>query len=836
MSEKTFKFYIGDESRVVIEDSEKMEESIFGEVYAQAFNALDDLLGNIKKDKSVRGSDEEDSNLKKGVIQKDTPRNNIFAFVGDRGTGKSSCMMSFAKMLQENKQTLHNIQEKKFEVLESTDPSFFTETKNIVEIFIGRLFSRFKEEVEDRQNVKLDKEKEKNLVFEAFEHVKETLTCMNKKELCDEDTVEQLLGLSASVELQESVHELVRLFLKYVRKDFLVIPVDDIDLHSKYAFEMAEQIRKYLVQDNTIVLMALRIEQLQYAIERHYISHYELMLKNEAIDKSEISNMATKYMIKFIPVDRRIRLKSVEEISNQAVDFVDNGRVVELGGPDAKTLKEKVLCLIQKKTDVHFFYEHKRFPLIPDTLRELRNLIIYIYRMPQNDSEKTKAYNRKLLCRYIVNDWAEGYCYKKGFLLKVVEQFPFATAVNEFFSSLLIDLLDIVKTDSNAATKSVGKTNNTEINWIINEENLNENVSIGDILAIVHYIESIEYNVQKHNLLFGLKFLYLLMLRKEHYMFSEKESEKEDFEKFIGSGLINPNDVTNRLKNASHRFDYMVIPVKKIRELLSNPDNLVVAEFLALSIDREYFGKEDDQYRKKENARITGQSYKENDLVYFNIFSIFSNVQNIDSCYGRISSQLLDMAEKDNNSLYSKLKNINFTIKSIDEIEMILSCTKKIDLEDGGSLESESGEEKQKMYVYNKIKGFYEKLKSKFSEENNPVKIVYDIVLNNDKLKYVIASVLKSVQDENQNLITNIRDFLVSYEKEFLEKGIGKDSFRISQLLLVLEDKLGYNVFDRLIQQYSSLQHDRRYLWNSRGYHMAANRIIESIKENALIQ
>ena len=51
MSEKTFKFYIGDESRVVIEDSEKMEESIFGEVYAQAINALDDFLGNIKVDK-----------------------------------------------------------------------------------------------------------------------------------------------------------------------------------------------------------------------------------------------------------------------------------------------------------------------------------------------------------------------------------------------------------------------------------------------------------------------------------------------------------------------------------------------------------------------------------------------------------------------------------------------------------------------------------------------------------------------------------------------------------------------------------------------------------------
>ena len=841
MSEKTFKFYIGDESRVVIEDSERKNESIFGDVYARAFDALDDLLGNIKKDKSVRGSDEENSNLKKGVIQKDTPRNNIFAFVGDRGTGKSSCMMSFAKMLQENKQTYSNIQKEKFEVLESTDPSFFTETKNIVEIFIGRLFSRFKEEVEDRQNVKLDKENEKNHVFEAFEHVKETLTCMNKKELCDEDTVEQLLGLSASVELQESIHELVRLFLKYVRKDFLVIPVDDIDLHSKYAFEMAEQIRKYLVQDNTIVLMALRIEQLQYAIERHYIGHYELMLKNGAINKSEISNMATKYMIKFIPVDRRIRLKSVEEISNQTVDIVDNGRIVEINGmKENATLKEKILYLIQERTDVHFKYEHRHFPLIPETLRELRNLMIYIYRMPKSNLDEIQKNNRMLLWRYISNEWAKSYCSRHDALLKLFGDFPMVSSFNKLVILLLADLWIFKKYNSENSTVSNGETddaeiNDAEINRIINKENLNDNISIGDVLAFIHYIESIEYDREKYNFLFALKFLYLLMLRKEHCAFSDKETQDTDFCEFIGGSFINANDVKNRLKNVNHRFDYTVVSIKHIEKLIKEKNSLIPIEFLVLSLNREYYFVNDSSYRKKLNTRLIKFSLEENDYFYFDVFSIFTNLQDIESCYNRFCPPLLELVKNDTNSLFSCLKKITMNVNSLEDLEEILSCTKNIDLSESRNQDSEDPVGDQIVNVYEKIKNLYEDMKNKFSDHYKAIKLIYEKVFENDEYGYVIGSEILNVQENNKLKIKDIEDFFSKDENDFLKMMQEEDFFRVSNLLPKLEDKLGEKIYRRLCLRFKTLVRNKKVSCNSEGYHIATTEIIEFLKECPVI-
>lgn len=830
MSEKTFKFYIGDESRVVIEDSEKMDESIFGEVYAQAFNALDDLLGNIKNDKSVKGSDEDELSYKKSVIQKDTPRNNIFAFVGDRGTGKTSCMMSFAKMLQENKQTLSNIQEKKFEVLESTDPSFFTETKNIVEIFVGRLFSRFKDEVEDRQNVKLDKENEKNEVFEAFEHVKESLTRMNKKELCDEDTVEQLMGLGASVELQESIHELIRLFLKYVHKDFLVIPVDDIDLHSVYAFEMAEQIRKYLVQDNTIVLMALRIEQMQSSIERHYVEHYEPMLKNNVpFDKNEIITMASKYLVKFIPVDRRFRLKNVEEISNDCVDIIDERKSIRYNDASGKTLKEKILYLIKEKTGVHFKYEHKYFPLIPDTLRELRNLIIFIYRMPKGNFDKMKAYNRKCLWRYIANDWASNYCDKKGmFFFKILEQFPYILGVNKFVISLLTELSGVAQ--NNSETPSTAEKISSEISLIINKENLTENISIGDVIALIHYIESIEYDRKIHNFLFGLEFFYLLLLYKEHYMFSDDDNRENDYRKFIGGGFINANDVSNQLRNADNRFDYTVVSLKKLHNLLNNTSKLFVVEFFVLSLKREYYFNGDSQYRKKINARITGQPFKDDDCAYFDVFSLFSNLQDIDGCYKRFSLSLMKKVEKDDNSLYSMLKKLNYKIKSVDEIEEILSCSQEIDLSDEEKQNSENLIGEHKKYAYRKIKVLYDKMKDKFENGCNPVEIIFDKIFKNDEYESDIASILISFQELKGFKIKEIENILNEKEAEFLGRMRYEGSFRISELVPEIEDRLDDGVYERVRSYFRTPIRDRRISCDPDAYRMASAKIISYLK------
>ena len=109
-------FNIGQESRPVIEKLTKqnVKESLFSEQYKNAFDSLSSYL------KVSRTKDDEENE----------PFNNIFAFIGERGAGKTSCMLSVANELtgKSGNSFLDNYQEVKnltFHKLSMIDPSFF---------------------------------------------------------------------------------------------------------------------------------------------------------------------------------------------------------------------------------------------------------------------------------------------------------------------------------------------------------------------------------------------------------------------------------------------------------------------------------------------------------------------------------------------------------------------------------------------------------------------------------------------------------------------------------------------------------------------------------------
>ena len=92
-------FNIGQESRPVIEKltEQHVKKSLFFEQYKNAFDSLSSYL------KVLKTKDEEENE----------PLNNIFAFIGERGAGKTSCMLSVANELTNKSENsiLDNYQE-----------------------------------------------------------------------------------------------------------------------------------------------------------------------------------------------------------------------------------------------------------------------------------------------------------------------------------------------------------------------------------------------------------------------------------------------------------------------------------------------------------------------------------------------------------------------------------------------------------------------------------------------------------------------------------------------------------------------------------------------------
>lgn len=111
--------------------------------------------------------------------------------------------------------------------------------------------------------------------------------------------------MSSAIDLKRNIFDLVNCFLEYVSKNdtILVIPIDDIDLNSKSATSMVEQIRKYLEAPNILILFSVKLNQL-YQLKRRELVKQNYDTHN-TVSLTEIDEMVEKYLTKLIPNNHR---------------------------------------------------------------------------------------------------------------------------------------------------------------------------------------------------------------------------------------------------------------------------------------------------------------------------------------------------------------------------------------------------------------------------------------------------------------------------------------------------------------------------------------------------
>ena len=114
------------------------EEELFHGAFLQANKALDEIIAATKR----YNDDDKDNQYDKLYCFE----NNIIAFCGKRGQGKTSAMISFAKNLNENKR------DNKFLILPTIDPTMLEAKDSILNVILSRLFLRSKEIWEDSRN------------------------------------------------------------------------------------------------------------------------------------------------------------------------------------------------------------------------------------------------------------------------------------------------------------------------------------------------------------------------------------------------------------------------------------------------------------------------------------------------------------------------------------------------------------------------------------------------------------------------------------------------------------------------------------------------------------
>lgn len=400
---KVLKFYKGKEYKIIIENKDEARDSNFWDNYSDAYR----MLINIRKASYT-------------VDEKSDYYNNIIAFVGERGIGKTSCMKSFVKIISEVdsyrdyfKRGLKNYSEvaikDNFLDIGTIDPSMFDKSGNLLELLITKMFKEFKTKIEkpnDNCNSVSNSESNRRELIQQFSKIYDSLKYLNGNHDGKSECIDTLLLQAEASDFRNNLKKLIDdylIFMNAKENSFLLLQLDDIDLNIEKAYEMVEQIRKYLILPNVVILMATKMSQLFDIVKQQSISDFKTLLGKDNISDPETINRTEKYLEKLIPMERRLFLPEVYEVSDKIELEIYTGNKNENDETSAnnrrihrkfysKTVDDGVRELIYTRTGLYFTkFDYKRNYIIPTNLRELHNFVMTLYNMKEI---KTPAYKK----------------------------------------------------------------------------------------------------------------------------------------------------------------------------------------------------------------------------------------------------------------------------------------------------------------------------------------------------------------------------------------------------------------------------------------------------------
>lgn len=543
--------------RVKIEELGEFYKSAFREQYITAANSLNKILNY----ENVEGKE-----------VKEDEYNNIIAFVGERGSGKTSSMVSFKNSLKplnickinnfknyikdyeehnkfdDLKKIYNKLSEgRKFYTLDTIDPSMFNNKDSIVEIVVAEMFKNFRETDYDREYTS------KYELVKIFELVYKDLRILNKdkESLFEEniDNLEILTDLSSAVSLKNSMRKLVECYLKYMNnngnKDCLIISIDDLDMNITAGEKMLEDIRKYLIIPQVAILLSIKLEQVEELVKQRNIIQLkelgEFYRNMDNINNREykhgfskkfdfqLNNKTQKYLDKLIPYTRRIYMPDIINKDSIKVEInIDKEDIVKFNKTKVykeETLKEAVARLLKEKLNYFITTKEHFTSIVPNNLRGLIDFIVFLEMMPAQSEEDIKK-NIISMNTYYKNIVVDSFQNNK---MKELLNEILICDINYLNKTILIYLneelyKDLIKIEQYRIISQQRKYNLDLYNHIkeIFENRsviLKENISLGDIVTWIKLYESMSETKEEKRFIESVKSIYSLRLL---YIYHEK--------------------------------------------------------------------------------------------------------------------------------------------------------------------------------------------------------------------------------------------------------------------------------------------------------------------------
>ena len=344
--------------------------------------------------------------------------NNIILFSGSRGIGKSSALLTFVDGLARSDSPMWNnefledmvkrelqgvtlervsrmFHSSSFVTLPPIDPTVLEDSGQILTVILSSMYhlaDKAWEHISEKElirNWSHDRVSQKNELLRkfntCFEHIRAVKGFGKKIE--QYDSLEILANLGDSSHVKSELHDLVKDLLRFCCPDsgktpYLVVQIDDTDMNTQQAYNILEDIRKYLVIPRVIIVMAADMENLLNLVESAFAKG--------GVSQDYSHNTAAQYITKLIPQTRQINLPPLNSYLREHMDSVR----IEYQNPDESPVipdseegrfpdnQEQIFRLIYRKTGLIFLKPgHDLHYIIPDNMRLLSHFLAIFSQM-----------------------------------------------------------------------------------------------------------------------------------------------------------------------------------------------------------------------------------------------------------------------------------------------------------------------------------------------------------------------------------------------------------------------------------------------------------------------
>lgn len=537
------------EEIVINEKGKVVSEVLFSREYEQAKRIVESIVSMQPNSMDIAGLYGE--HVERSCVKDNkSGKNNILLFTGPRGGGKTSAVTSFGRYLEKN-----SIGKINFKCLPMIDPSYFDNNNNILKLVLTTMFKMAKCKLSSSS--KDGDTTQFGELWKYFNNAFKILGDMEQDNVRDY-TLETLNDLGDATNLRETMQRLVDEFITRVYPDkcvCLVLMIDDLDMNVAYAAQMLEQIRKFLMLDKLIILVAANLDQLQNEMREFYSKAFQQTLKNSNETLSiDVEDLATRYLLKVFPASRRIHLTNITDHLVETLLLITDGGMSEdavlkdYEECENQNLQQVILTMIWKKTRLLFVPKNANLlhPIIPSNLRDLSQFLNFLLDMEtvECDAKAGKLFKDKesyTLCQhnltqfknYFLNNWIpENLTYEEEMLfentpLDVSEMNKhFINAINVIgtknkkrLMSREVDLEQIVKyaedvnIDRDIYTMvSPNDPKFVKANKISDIFNQPSNYSYGDLLLMIDKYETYFESEEARKFINAVKIYYSIIL------------------------------------------------------------------------------------------------------------------------------------------------------------------------------------------------------------------------------------------------------------------------------------------------------------------------------------